>query len=76
MSELGLLAPYRQRNFLKNSSLKATKKKKKKKIGYGSLKNLGELSRAILALLFKIGEEENITVPCISSVSAMLSKLI
>ena len=34
---------------LVNSSLKA---KKKKKIGYGHLKNSGERSRAILALLF------------------------
>ena len=39
----------RHKDFLVNSSLKATKK-----IGWGNLKNSGERSRAILALLFSI----------------------
>ena len=44
-----LLAQYKHIEILVNSSLKATKKKK---IAYSHLKNSGELSRAILALLF------------------------
>ena len=46
ISEWGLLALYGHKGILVNS-LKATKKN-----GYGPLKNVGERSRAILALLF------------------------
>ena len=48
ISECGLLALYKHIEILVNSSLKAEKKKN----GYGHLKNSGERSRAILALLF------------------------
>ena len=48
ISKWGLLALYKHKEILVNSSLKATKQ-----IGYGHLKNSGEQSRAILALLFK-----------------------
>ena len=46
----GLLALYRHKEILVNSSLKATKKKEN---GYDPLKNSGEQSRAILCLLFQ-----------------------
>ena len=51
MSEWGLLALYGHKEIFVNSSLKATKKKK---TGKGNLKNSGERSRAILALLFSV----------------------
>ena len=49
ISEWRLLALYRHKEILVNSSLKVTQKKKK--IGWGNLKKSGERSRAILALL-------------------------
>ena len=50
ISEWRLLALYRHKEILLNSSLKATKKK----IGKSHRKKSGEWSRAILALLFSI----------------------
>ena len=47
VSEWGLLALYRHKEILLNSSRKATKKKN----GLGNFENAGERSRAILALL-------------------------
>ena len=57
-NEWKLLTLYRHKEILVNSSLKATKKKKKKKIGYNNIKNSGERSSVILALLFFLPIED------------------
>ena len=75
ISEWGLLALYRHKEILVNSSLKEEKKN-----GKGNLKSSGERSRAILALLFNMGlakekkEKENMK-HCMKTLTMLLEEV-